>query len=112
LEFNMKVEDLLGRPHLEDHRTAIAAASLVSKLTATYEDRLQMELAVLKGGSEKELEEHCNLSSVLDDVMDDLFSDRWEVKGSQSEANKLLERIQIRAVNAARSFAYALYSPE
>lgn len=108
----MKVEDLLGRPHLEDHRTAIAAASLVSKLTATYEDRLQMELAVLKGGSEKELEEHCNLSSVLDDVMDDLFSDRWEVKGSQSEANKLLERIQIRAVNAARSFAYALYSPE
>ena len=108
----MKVEELVGRPHLEDHKTAIAAASLVSKLTATYEDRLQMELAVLKGGSDEELEEHCNLSSVLDDVMDDLFSDRWEVKGSQSEASELLERIQIRAVNAARSFAYALYSQE
>lgn len=45
----MRVEELVGRPHLEDHKTAVVAAELLNKLVATFEDRLQLELAVLKG---------------------------------------------------------------
>ena len=108
----MRVEELVGRPHLEDHKTAVVAAELLNKLVATFEDRLQLELAVLKGGSEKELKEHCNLDLVLDDALDLVFEDRWEVASDKTEAAKVLERIRLRAGNAARSFAYALYSPE
>lgn len=108
----MKVEDLLGRPHLEDHKATAVAADLVGRLTKTYEDRLQLELAVLRGGTEKELQEYCNLDFVLDDALDTVFEDRWEVVSDKAEEAKVLERIRLRAVNAARSFAHALYSPE
>ena len=105
----MKVEELVGRPHLEDHKTAIVAAELLNKLVATFEDRLQLELAVLKGGAAGDLQEHCNLDSVLDDALDLVFEDRWEVVSDKSDAAKILERVKNRATQAALSFAHVLY---
>lgn len=105
----MRVEELVGRPHLEDHKTAVVAAELLNKLVATFEDRLQLELAVLKGGTAKDLQEHCNLDLVLDDALDLVFEDRWEVVSDKSAAAAVLERVRGRATQAALSFSYVLY---